>query len=55
MQIHNMCYDSKLKVVQKGLKRGGFNFTCDGTPDWENESYVNKNKEKCAAQSLKYV
>ena len=47
MQIHNRCYDWKLKVAQKGLKRGGYNFSYDSTPDRENESSVNESKEKC--------
>ena len=45
----NRCYDSQLKVVQKGLKKRGFNFTYDGTPDEEKESSVNQSKEKCAS------
>ena len=43
------------KVVQKGLKKGGYNFSYDGTPDWEKESSVNKSKEKYDAESLNYV
>ena len=37
----------QLKVAQKGLKKGDYNFSYDGTPDWEKESSVNKSKEKC--------
>ena len=40
---------------KNGLKKEGFNFSCEGTPDWEKESLVNKNKEKCTACGLKYV
>ena len=29
----NSCYDYEFKVVQKGLEKGGFNFSCDDTPD----------------------
>ena len=39
-------YDYKLKVLPKGLKKGHFSFSNDGTLDWEKESSVNKNKEK---------
>ena len=45
--MFNSCYDYQRKVVQKHLKKGSFNFSYDGTPDWEKESSVNKNKEKC--------
>ena len=38
----NRCYDWQLKVVQKSLKKGDYNFSYDGTPDWEKESTVNK-------------
>ena len=32
------------KSGSKSLKKGGFNFTYDGTPEWEKESFVNENK-----------
>ena len=37
------------KSGSKGLKKRGFNFSYDGTPDWEKESSSNKSKEKCAS------
>ena len=42
-------------MVQKRFLKGGFNFTCDGTPDWEKEFSVNKGKAKYIAESLKYA
>ena len=42
-------------MVEKGLKKGGFNFSCNGTPDREKEPSVYKSKEKCTAESLKCV
>ena len=42
-------------MVQTGFKKGDFNFSCGGTPDWEQEFSVNKSKEECTAESLKYV
>ena len=45
----NTCCDYKLKMVQKGVKKGGFNFPSNGTPDWEKESSINKSKEKSSA------
>ena len=47
--MFNICYDYKLKLVEIGLEKGGINFSYDGTPDWEKESSVNKNKEKCTS------
>ena len=47
--------DYQVKVAQKGLKKGGFNFSCDDTPEWEKESFINKSNKKCTAESLKYV
>ena len=35
-------------MVQKGLKKGDYNFSYDGTPDWENESSVNESKENAS-------
>ena len=45
----NRCYDWQLKVVQKGLKKGDYNFSYDGTPDRKKESSVNDSKEKCTS------
>ena len=39
-------YDWQLKVVQKGLKKGAYNFSYDGTSGWEKKSSVNESKEK---------
>ena len=46
---------AKLKALPKGLKEESFNSFCDGIPDWEKKSFVNKSKEKCIAYSLKCV
>ena len=42
-------------MFPKSLKIGGLNFSCDGTPDWEKESSINKSKEKFSEYNLKYV
>ena len=36
-------------MVQKGLKKGGYNFSYNDTPVWEKESSVYKSKEKYAS------
>ena len=41
------------KWSKKDLKKGGYDFSYDGTPDWKKESFVNKSKEKYTAESLK--
>ena len=41
----NKCYEWQLKVVQKGLKKRGFNFSYYGTSDWEKESLLIKVKK----------
>ena len=41
------CYDWQLKVGQKVFKKGAYNFSYDGIPDWEKESSINECKEKC--------
>ena len=38
-------YDWQLKMVQKGLKKIGFSFHYDGTPDLEKKSSVIKVKK----------
>ena len=42
----NRCYNWQLKGVQKGLKKRGFNFSCDSPPDWEKESVIKSKKKK---------
>ena len=39
-------------MVQKSLKKEGFNSSCDGTLDWRKESSVNKRTDKCTAETL---
>ena len=39
-------------MVRNGIKKAGFNISCDGTPDWKKESSINKNEEKCTAEGL---
>ena len=34
------------KSVQKDLKKGDYNFSYDGIPDWEKESSANKSKNE---------
>ena len=41
--------DYQVKMAQKGLKKGGFNFSCDDTPSWEKESTINESKDKRTA------
>ena len=49
VSLYNRSSDGQLKVVQKGLKKWDLNFAYDGIPDWEKESSVYKNKEKCTS------
>ena len=37
------------KWSKSALKKGGFNFSYDGTSDCEKGSTVNKSKEKCTS------
>ena len=52
---YNRCYDWQLKIVQRGLKKGGYNFSYDSASDWEKESSVYESKEKYTSWNLKYV
>ena len=37
------------KSVQRGLEKGAFDFSYDGTPDFEKGFPTNKTEEKCTA------